>query len=258
MQKEDIFDSLKEWFKEKNNSSIYFSFLLVTITWNWKFFYALFFISEENLVGITNIDYAISVGHFLTEKITYVRFEFINDVTLVLINFLSFFLIPMIVTYFLLWHLPHLNVLAHKKGLFFYFQRKSEFDLQKSKYLGNKKEETEHQIKTLEAIEKSSKERDRIEQNIQNKKSPEERIWEEFEEFKFDDKNLMALRRANDLIYRNQGYYSTNPQDSERFILPQYLSALDIYGVISWPISGSQKIEFTDKGKLFLRKLDSF
>ena len=248
---------MKEWFKEKNNSSIYFTFIFTTITWNWKFFYALFLSPEQDILNLSSIDYALSVSRFL-ERLYFSTHSFIFDsLILGIVNFFLFFSVPALFSFLMIWYLPHVNVLAHKKSLQFFFKRKSEYDLQNSSYLENKNKETGKQIKTLREIEIKSQTKANIEKDIKSKESPEEAVKSDINTFASNEFNLKALKRANEIVYSNNGYYTTDSGygTRENFIEPAYLSKLDVNGLISW-VDSANRIEFTERGKVFLRHLD--
>ncbi len=249
-------DSLKEWLKDKNNSSIYFTFVFSFIAWNWQFFYTLFFISVDDFSGkVSLIDYALSRAHILQTPLTLFGIDFWDqDVLAPIINFFWLFSIPAIVTYLMLWRIPWLNVLAHRKSLIFFFQRKSELDRQKSIYYKNKSQEATSQLNTLKELEKKSEAKVKLEKSIDDNSSYEDKQKQELTEFMNQKGNLVALRRANELVYKYRGYYETEPSKI-RYIDPEALSKLDVNGLVEWADSSVDRINFTDKGKFFLRNL---
>lgn len=262
METKGFWEWLKDWIEEKNNSSVYIVFILSFISWNWKFFFALFF-TEQNINTQTRIDYALSVGHTLSDYIITTPYVIINDVLLLLCNFIIHFFGPILITYFVVWHLPRINNFAHRKSLMFYFKRKSEFDSQYSTYQKDKTEElkiqtkeVDQQISTLEDLEKKSQKKNQIKERINKVVSDEEKWDMEFMKYK-QSPSYQYLNDIKNIIYNYSGL--TRKWDNKSgYILrigSDILALADSMGLIT--ISGKEqeeKIQWTNKGRFFIAK----
>lgn len=262
METKGLLDTIKDWLKEKSNSSVYIVFVLAFISWNWKFFFALFF-SEQNVYGQTRINYAISVSHSLNEYIISTPYVVLNDILLGFCNFIIHFFEPILLTYFIVWYLPHINNVVHKKSLTFYFNRKSEFDLQNSIYQKSKtrelqvqKKETDLQISTLEYLEKKSQKKTEIQERINEKLSDEEKWLREFIKYRHTPA-YQSLSDLKNVIYNHSGMTREWSQvGGYRLIInSDILASSDSNGLITINgKDGEEKIELTPKGKFFMAK----
>lgn len=244
----EIFHSISDWFKEKTSSPLYFVFALAFIGWNWRSFYVLFF-ESTNLLSDPRIEYV--------EKFSRVYYQapyegvwgdvFFHPLNWFLI-FIFIFSVPVIITYLIVWKLPHLLNIAHKKSLSFKFDRKKEFHRQNTEYqlfVSQKK------IEEAEAVEKKNQAQEIINQNL----SEEEKWVVEYEEINSPSLTT-ALHNAEHIVYSFRGLFTRqfNKDDTYRKLFnPDQLALLDLYDLVQ--VLENDILEFTPKGKFFLKKL---
>lgn len=229
----DLLNSFIEWFKEKTTSPLYATFIVSLILWNWKFFYILFWQSEEKLSSPT---------------IEYVQENILSNQSY-LYHTIYFLILPALSTYFIIWWLPILTNWAHKKHLDFFYKRKIIIDNAKLNYERKEKD-------TLSSISLVKKQKAVVEKEIKKNMTSEERWEVEFEIFK---KNPLygQMAQLKDIIYQNSGLtrrYIANVGWTLR-INSDILALADTKELIT--LSGkndTEKIELTPKGKFFFSK----
>lgn len=229
----DIFNSIAKWFQEKTSSPLYGTFLFSVILWNWKFFYVLFWQSEEK---------------FLLPRIEYVQINILNQESFSH-HFSYFLVLPLISTFIILFWLPILSNWAHKKHTYFYFGRKLNFIKERLDY-----EKKEKDI--LQLISDIKDEQVKIKEEIE-KHTTEQEKWEE--EFKLLKRNKLypKLIQLKNVIYSNSGNTHKIQLHGryEPIIELDVLAFADTNHLII--ITGediSTKIQLTDKGRFFLGK----
>lgn len=255
----DLLEGFKEWFREKNTSSLYVVFLLSYFAWNWRFFYGLTANHENLPESINNLQYAESLRHGVAIINTRLP-DFFDFILLQIINFCGAFLIPITTTFFVIWYLPYVNSVAHKKGLKFFYDRKIEYHKQnniymeeKSKILKVQGQQTAENIDLLKDLEIKQKEELALHEKIRNENPQSE--WEhEFQIFIKSNSNISAIKKANIILYKNSGYYDTSDTNRVNYIFALYLSSLDVNGIIELD-SERSTLNFTKKGRYFLKRM---
>lgn len=114
----EILSSIIKWFKDRTASPMYGTFVFSVILWNWKFFYLLFWQSEDKL-GLPKIEYI--QNNYLNQQ-TYWQ------------HLLHFLIFPLVSTYVIIWWLPILNNWAFKKHMYYHYQRETIIDSAKFNY----------------------------------------------------------------------------------------------------------------------------
>lgn len=230
----EILNSIGQWFKEKTTSPLYGTFIFSVILWNWKFFYILFWQGSEQL-GVP--------------KIEYVQNSIINNQGLPE-HILYFIILPSISTYFIIWWLPYVSNLAHRKHLQFFYNRKSIFDEIRVEY--------ERNIRTaLETISALKEKQAEAKKQIERLTTKSEQWEDEFESFK-QSPLYEQMNNLKDVLYKHSGMlrvYANIGGKPELRINADIIAIADSKGLIN--ITGSdidEKIELTEKGKFFMKK----
>lgn len=252
----EFIDSIGDWFKERNNSPVYVVFFLASLFWNWKSQYVLFFEDEQFLRGSTKLEYSMQYSRTLDSLSTNITLYGIpildNPIATGIANLFILFFVPILVTYFVIWWLPYIHQLAHKKHLTFVFARKREFDQQQTKYLKEKtgelskvKDETVRQTQVLmEIAEENEKQRD--------VGVPLEHEWER-EYFKMKKSGIANnFSDLFKLVYEFGGRIKN--MHGKSYISTEVLAYAHANGLIEYKEGTSQNIvELTEKGKFFIR-----
>lgn len=228
---DDFLRSITEWIKERTTSPLYGTFIFSVILWNWKFFYILFWQSEDKLL-LPRIEY-VQQNILACQSIWY--------------HLLFFLFLPIVSTLVILLWLPILNNFFHKIYIDFYYQKKFIIDDAQLKYEQKEKER-------LIAISEIKKDQVEVKKEIEKKITD---VWElEFESFKTTPfySKMSDLKR---IIYDNSGLTRKWSQDRGYVLLidANVLAFADINNLIK--ITGKEaeeKIEFTPKGKFYLAK----
>jgi hypothetical protein len=228
----ELWNSVANWFKERTTSPLYGTFLLSLILWNWKFFYILFWQNEAKLV---------------LPRIEYVQIYLLNQEGF-LYHLFYFLILPLISTYFIVWWLPFLSNLAHKKSIDFYYARKLTIDQARLDY--EKKEK-----KTLDSISTVKKEQAETKKEIEKNTAAEE-VWGfEFDNFK-QHPIYSEMQKLKEIIYDNSGQTRRwNGLVYQLAIDSNTLATADSLGLILIKgIGKDERIELTPKGKFFMSK----
>lgn len=236
---EDFWSAFTSWFKEKTNSPLYFTYFIFVTLWNWQFLYFLF-IEDESLSLFARVAY--------TEKLYWNPFVF--EAFNWLLNLSWHFLPPVIFTIGAVLYLPKVNSWAHKIYVSNYFDRKREFDSQNLSYETSK---TKALKQTAQERATQKKEQRKIERTL----TQEEKWSEESLRLFNNQKNIEAMKVAYKAIYSTNGLFSGSSQylgSSKTYIPPDLLSRLDSLEIVKISTPDS-RIEFTQKGKFFLKSL---
>ncbi len=226
----EAWHSIAEWWKEKTSSSLYFTYIISFLVWNWKPVYVLFLSSpsvgfQEKFAYLANTVYWGNDGWFF-----------------VLLNHICALLPPVGMTYLIIVYLPELNRMVHKKEVSEYFKRKKAYDDELTKYQGAniKYLESKVEVKKEEAklVEKISK----VEQQINKSLTQEERWSKEYEQFK----NTNEIYLFNDFL--RKVYVSNNYKHN---FDANMLAVVDAFSLIE--INGDGKVSLNEKGKYFSR-----
>ncbi len=242
----DFIKSSVDWFKEKTNSSLYFTYFIFVIFWNWKTFYTLFF-EDASLFESPRIEYIIAnfgVHFYATNGgILYTVLEFFT-------NIIWHAGVPILLTFLAVKYLPRFNAWAHKIEVKNYFDRKRVYDTEKDIY---QKDLTSF----LETEAEEKKKQKTAKDSIQVSQTQEEK-WD-FEFFRINDEDIRAIKVGISAIYEKSGRFLTNPMNASdlrfKYIPHDLYARLDSMNLIKKDDSDSSRIEFTEKGKYFVRKL---
>jgi hypothetical protein len=234
----DILNSVVQRFKEKT-SPLYGTFILAVITINWKFFYILFWQSEEFL-KIPRIEYA--QNQILASQS-------------ILEHLLHFIIFPSLVTYLLIWWLPYLNNIALKKHTDFHYKNKSDIDDKRLFY----EKESERKINEISRLTEARAEK---EERIQNNTNEEDRWAFEIENTENKGGLYNSLQKIKEILYTNSGItkkWNSQNGNYDPVINPDILALADSKGIIEISgMNGDEKISLTPKGKFFMsRYLDN-
>lgn len=219
----EIFESLSQWFKEKTTSPLYGTYIFAIIFWNWRFFYTLFFQAQTSLS---------------IPKIEYVEQKFLSDGLVQ--HFLWFLIPPLVITYIIIWWLPIVANLVHKRHLRFYFYRKSTYDEEKLVYEERRKQILNQLVGIKEQQIESTK-------KIQKSLTNEERWEEEYNEFTKSN-IFQRFEQIIEAVYKNSGYLPNSNVDSNM------IAGADVRGLTTFQDSSRTQIDLTEKGKFFAKK----
>lgn len=271
----DIISSFREWFNEKFNSPLYFTYIGIFVLYHWKSVYVLFF---ENVINDSNrITTALNYwGPHLDFTLRYKSFEisFLDEI----LNFILPYLVPVVLTYVFIEFIPILNSWAHRiylKNLLArkiqFYEHLSEVETKRARLLKESVKARQSQVESVSELEKQKDEL--IEQiadlqgqlgNPSDKKQDRNNDlnsrWEdELNEIIDNDDFIVAMRKGEKAIYYTQGRITNDVQEKNpsyyTYVSPGSLSLLDTMGIISIPTKDKDVIEFTDKGKFFVRKI---
>lgn len=237
----DIIDSMRGWFKEKTNSPLYFTYILLAIIWNWKILYILFF-ESPTFFDAPRIEYLDSL-----QQID-LPYQFINWV----LNTCWHILPPAVFTLLAVKYLPFINHWAHNIYLDHYFLRKELFDKKNLEY-------ERRRTGNIGEIAKEKQEQTKSRKTIRESSTQEERWDEEFDKLSHNLNFINSLNKAIVVVYKTSGNFTTHPESNRTsltYIDPESLSRLDTSGIISFSKGDyGDKISFTDKGKYFVSKV---
>ncbi len=235
----DILASIAKWFKERTTSPLYGTFVFSVILFNWKFFYILFWQDEDKLS---------------LPKIEYVQRN-ILDYQSLSTHITHFLIFPIIITYLIVWWLPILSNWAHKKHTIFYYKRRLIIDSARLDY----EKEEKNNLKSLSEVKK---EQAVVKKEIQKNTSEEERWAGELHGITSLPKMIEAIKVAVRVVYEAAGRFTTDYSYNGNYLVyisPDHLARLDTLGIINI-IKGdgnSDKINLTEKGKFFVKKLQN-
>lgn len=234
---ENILNSIGEWWRERRNSSLYFTFILFVILWNWETFYLLF-ISEPIYPFVSN--FQIITGQYVTLTNIFVFDWFITKITQLLP--------PALLTFLSIVYLPKLNDWAHDIELTNYFARRLKFDQERAIF---EEKRTVHLKKIAEQKELQKVYKDEIDQQTTEK----EKWQNEFADLANDQNSLFptAMSKAIDTIYYRRGGFNQGEFGKE------LLDLLLGYQVITVQVRDGvgERLEFTKKGEEFAKMFTS-
>ncbi len=242
LENNEIAKSLKNSIEDKATSPVYGVFIISWLIVHWKFVYTALFVSEEKIWEATG-------GMLKSDYLTETFFNFFN------FKFYLFFLLPFLFTWLLIWKFPEsISIPAFKKS--------QEFEAEKSKIkLRTRLNVLEEQLRITEVTEqKTKKEKEIKQQEKEIKKIDPTAEWlNEFKNIFLKEKDVQAIKEGNRAIYETNGRIVTNLQNATRgystYISSPSLSRLDALNLIKMVSEKRDVIEFTEKGKFFIREL---
>ncbi len=233
MTMDNIFNSFNEWWNERRNSSLYFTYILFLVLWNWKVLFILFI--ENNVPPhVSNFQYAISLYLPITG-------QFPLDFLLYKANAL---LVPALLTFIAIRYLHEVNSWAHRIGVSNYFERRLIYDEKRADF-------EDKRTDFLKRIAEQKEKQKGYKIDIEEQTTDKEKWQNEFADL-IADKNLSfskAMAKAIDSIYYSRG--SFNHGEFGKDLLDLLLS----YQIISVQIRDGvgERLEFTQKGENFAK-----
>lgn len=238
----EIVKSVKDSIEDKVTSPVYGVFIVSWLIVHWKFVYTAFFVSEEKIWEATE-------GMLKSDYLTQTFFNFSN------FQFYLFFALPFLLTWLLIWKFPKwISIPA--------FRKSQEFEVEKSKIkLQTRLNVLEEQLRITEVTEqKTKKEKEIKEQEKEIKKIDPTIEWlNEFNNILLKEKDVQAIKEGSRVIYETNGRFTTNPENERHgynsYISSSSLSRLDALGLVKMMSEKRDVMEFTEKGKFFIREL---
>lgn len=233
----DILNSFGEWWRERRNSSLYFTYVFFLVLWNWKIIFLLFV--EENVPrNISSFELAMSLyppitGIIPVDFLLYKCYELI---------------FPAVFTFLAIKYLPKVNDWAHEIEVTNYFKRRLVYDGKRSKF---EKDRTSFLEKIAE-----QKEAQKIYKTEIDEKTTEKEKWQnEFADLSSNEKIpfAKAMSQAIESIYYSRGSFNRGSFGKE------LLDLLLSYKIISVQIRDGvgERLEFTPKGEEFAKMFTS-
>lgn len=224
----DTWHSFFEWWKEKTSSSLYFTYIISFLVWNWKSVYVL-------IMGSPNVGFWFKL-EYIARFLPCTASGWLCSI----LNHSWVFIPPVIITFVIIKWLPILNRIVHKIEVEEYFKRKGAYDTAKTRYNSSRIKELETQVgtkeKEIELVEKISKAEEQINKNL----TQEEKWNREFHQFK-NTKIYLNFESFLKQVYG--GYNYTQNFDSESIAIADAFSLIDI--------EKDDKVYLSDKGKYF-------
>ncbi len=225
----DILNSVAKWFKERTTSPLYGTFILSVILWNWKFFYILFWQSEEKL-NIPRIEY---VQNHILYNATYFG------------HIVYFLILPALSTYFIVWWLSYLSNWAHKKHVEFYYDKRLSIDEARLNYEQKEKN-------NLNKLSNVIKEQARAKVTINNTLTEKEKWRNEMINFVLrDNKYQLAIDKAKKAVYQTEGRFTGNRQEETEYVTYIDIDSLAKLDALELIDIQNNKMSFSEKGKYF-------
>lgn len=230
----EFIKSITDWFKERTTSPLYSTFIFSLIFYNWKFFYILFWQSEDKL-KLPRIEY---VERVILSNESY------------LLHVINFFLIPSVLTYLIIEHLPKLSIWAHKRQVSSYYEKRENYDERRLEYEKSKSD-------SLEKIVEEKKKQVVVEEEIKNNTTQEDRWNEEYSKLT-NNQIYSKLNQIVKVIYEHGGrtrIWNTNRQSYDLYADLDIIAFAHTNGIIEKEgIDGQERLTLTLKGKFFISK----
>lgn len=229
---ENVLESFGEWWRERRNSSLYFTYIFFLIVWNWKFLFLLFI--EENIPKhVSSFQYAMSLyepltGNYWLDVVMYKCWEL---------------LVPALLTFLAIKYLPWINAWAHKIEGQNYFDRRLVYDQQRSDF-------EKQRTKYLREIAQQKEEQKVYKEEIEEQTTDKEQWQNEFAELAKDQSFVKAMSNAIDSIYYHAGTFNQGAFGKE---LLDMLLARQIVVVEFRKQVSEARLAFTEKGEEFAK-----
>lgn len=223
---DNFISSIQQWFSDKKTSPFYGAFLIGLITWNWKFFYALFFLS-------------LPLNSFEINKLTYIENNFLSGGASA--HLVNFFLAPLMVGLISIYVLPHFTLWIGNT----YFKSNNKKKLQRKEFdIAYTKQETELLKEENDAIQAKNEVVDLISENL----SDSDRWENEFMNFK--KTSLFPLfPELMTLVYDVNGKRNAMNISTDIYA---FADSAQLIKIESDGFEGDQ-VRLTDKGKYFVK-----
>ncbi len=242
LENNEIVKSTKDSMEDRATSPVYGVFIISWLVVHWKFVYTALFVSEEKIWEVTG-------GMLKSDYLTETFFNFLN------FKFYLLFTLPFLFTWLLIWKFPEwVSIPAFKKS--------QEFEAEKSKIkLRARLNVLEEQLRITEVTEqKTKKEKEiKVQEKEIEKIDPTMEWLNEFNTILLKEKDVQAIKDGSRVIYETNGRFVANPQNVSRgyntYISSSALSRLDALSLIKMVSEKRDTIDFTEKGKFFIREL---
>lgn len=242
LENNEIFKSTRDNMEDKVTSPVYGVFVISWLIVHWKFVYTALFVSEEKIWEATG-------GMLKSDYLTETFFNFSN------FEFYLFFLLPFLFTWLLIWKFPKwVSIPA--------FRKSQEFEVEKSKIkLQTMSDILKEQLRITELTEQKTKKEKEIKQQEKEIKKIDPTIewFNEFNNILPKEKDVQAIKEGSRVIYETNGRFVTNLRNVtsgySTYISSPSLSRLDALGLIKMVSEKRDVMEFTEKGKFFIREL---
>lgn len=164
-------------------------------------------------------------------------------------HFLYFLLFPCISTYLIVWWLPLLNGLAHRRHIKYYYQRALLADRELLEYEQKKNA-------SLISLSEVKKEQAEVKEEIERHTSTADLWHSEFETFKKHTLYPSGMYQLREVVYDNSGKTKRWAGNQYmRIIDTGFLALIDTKGLVTIKgVDDDEKIELTEKGKFFMLK----
>lgn len=162
----DFVQSISKWFTEKTSSSMYFTYAIFFLTWNWSFF-QIVFLEDSSLFYYPRIEYIYSNLFFDIPLLFHTPYWF-YIITTFFINVAWHVIPPVIFTFLAIKYLPSLNQRVLRIELKNRFNRKKDFVLARSEYEQWELNEERDREKRLEDLGEIKSSQEKILSGIRN------------------------------------------------------------------------------------------
>lgn len=229
-----VVKSVKDVIEDRLSSSMYGSFAISWIIWNWKVIYVTFFVDQNllfqyELINKLKVDYISSLYHWSS---------FGGSVWSVIEIFIG----PAVSAYIIVWFISKLDFIFFKKS----YLNKIKIDQEKSDIQSKLQSSRAKILQNTQKIVESEK-------NIELTK---EKYWDK------DYGNLLnqinfrkKLEMLKYIIYDNKGYaHNINNDKQENKISSDIVAFLHVNGLIAFLNESNSHVAATEKGLYFLKK----
>lgn len=224
--------SFWEWWREKTSSSLYFTYLISFVAWNWKGIYVLL-IDDSPILPKERLSYVINELYFGA------------DFPANLLNFSYSIGLPAMSTFLIILLFPKLNEWAHKIEIDSFFKRKQYYLDAESGSIAEVNKEMEIQLKGIKEQLALAKNKSETRKEIMSLRPVSDGWDEDFEDFKKTTLYWTFPQFAANVHERGAYYW-------DRF-KPDELAVADSFSLVKLDKENGT-IELTDKGKYFNRR----
>jgi hypothetical protein len=232
MSLSEISNNICEVLKERVSNTMYGTFIISWILWNWKIFYITFFVDQK-----------IIFDQFHILKIDYILQNYRIDSTLQLVGSIIHIIVaPLISTYIIIWQLSKLDLIVFNKNLKNLQAKEKAENKAKEEALDRK---TSVLTKTDNLLE--------IEKKIEEKISGNEEWQNEFDKVSKEAFFIGAFVSLKNTLYTKRGHISSI-KSTDSYVPANDLAYLHTNNFIEFTNEHKNQIEITEKGKFFLNK----
>lgn len=238
----EILKSFHDGVEDKISSPVYGIFIISWAIFHWELLYATFFVDEQKIWDATG-------GMLKNDYLSETYFNFSDPAFYIL------WILPFALTWLFIWKFPKWIAIPA-------FEKNQEYSVEKSQIkINSQKRIIEMELDAVKLMGKKNEE----EKKVRTQKKEIENIdpastWvNELEKITSNDKNLQSLREGKRAVYETNGRFSSNVErlstGYNSYISGDSLSRLDTLGLIKIVSDKRDVIDFTDKGKFIVGKL---